>query len=296
MGLIGGIDGGGTTFKCVIADEHGNLLAGERFAVTTADETLAACVNFFKKGAKHGDLAIERLGIGCFGPLNLDPASLTYGALLETPKEGWSHVGIRSFFSQQLSLPVSIDTDVNAALAGEMRWGAGRGLNSAAYVTIGTGIGAGIFANGHFIGKPAHPEFGHISVDRHKDDNYDGLCVFHSDCLEGMASAKALATRFGSTKNMAQEHHGWDIEAWYLAQACQSLFLSFRPQRIILGGGLMLADHLLERVRTAFVARINGYLGMDAEQATDLIMRPGLGDDAGVLGAVSLAINQFSTK
>jgi len=296
MGLIGGIDGGGTTFKCVISDEHGNLLAGERFDVTTSDETLAACAKFFTKSATQSGLTIERLGIGCFGPLNLEPASLTYGALLETPKPGWSHVGIRSFFTSKLSLPVSIDTDVNAALAGEMLWGSGRGLSSAAYVTIGTGIGAGIFANGHFIGKPAHPEFGHIAVHRHRADDYAGLCVFHNDCLEGMASAKALEMRFGLTKNLAQDHHGWDIEAWYLAQACQSLFLSFRPQRIILGGGLMLADHLLERVRLAFVERINGYLGMDVQQATNLITRPELGDDAGVLGAVSLAITQFSSK
>lgn len=291
MKWIGGIDGGGTTFKCVIADAEGNIAARERFSAADPDTTLAGCARFFTDHARDHGLAIDALGIGCFGPLDLDPGSPAHGSLLATPKPHWSHAPVAARLADALAVPVAIDTDVNAALAGEMRWGAGRGLASAAYVTVGTGIGAGICANGSFLGRPSHPEFGHISVMRHPDDSYPGACSFHGDCLEGLASARAMAERFGDTTLMPPDHPGWAMAAFYLAQACRSLFLTIRPERIILGGGLMLADGLIDQVRGALVTSMASYLDLDRDQAFRLVVLPELGDDAGVLGAVSLCLS-----
>ena len=291
MKFYGGIDGGGTTFKCVIADASGTVVARQRFPSDDPDAVLAQCAEFFTQQARDRGLPIEALGIGCFGPLDLDPESPTYGAILATPKPRWSDVPLARILADSVALPVHIDTDVNAALAGEMRWGAARGQSSAAYVTIGTGIGAGIYANSAFLGRPSHPEFGHISVTRHASDDHRGSCSFHADCLEGMASAKSLSERFGDTSAMAADHPGWEIEAFYLAQACRSLYLTVRPERIILGGGLMLADGLIGQVRSALAASMGGYVGMDEAMAERLVVLPELGDDAGVLGAVSLCLD-----
>lgn len=294
MNWIGGIDGGGTTFKCVIADPQGHIAARARFAADDPDTTLAQCARFFTDHVRDSGMAIAALGIGCFGPLDLDPRSAAHGSLLATPKPHWSNTPVAARLADALAVPVAIDTDVNAALAGEMRWGAAKGRASAAYVTVGTGIGAGIYANGGFLGRPAHPEFGHISVARHPDDHFPGACSFHGDCLEGLASARAMTDRFGDTTLLPPDHPGWGIAAFYLAQACRSLFLTVRPERIILGGGLMLADGLIDQVRAALVSAMAGYLGLDRAGADALVVLPDLGDDAGVLGAVSLCLeNNF---
>lgn len=287
--VLASIDAGGTTFKCALARIGDGILVSQRFPTTSPDETIGACVGFFKAQIAAGH-TFKALGIAAFGPLDINPDSKTFGSILKTPKPGWSNFNLKTAFEAGLDIPVNIETDVNGALLAEMEWGAAKGCASAAYVTIGTGIGAGLYSNNGLLGKPVHPEFGHIRVKRHPEDgNFSGLCPFHGDCLEGLASAKALTERFGDPKRLPTGHIGWQIIGNYLAQACVSLTLTARPERIILGGGLMLAPHLIANVRRQYSHLMDGYLGETDSQISQLIVLPGLGDDAGLWGGVKLA-------
>ncbi|RKQ71926.1 fructokinase [Litorimonas taeanensis] len=292
--IFAAIDAGGTTFKCALIQmgnekNHREVLAGVRIPTTSPNETLSRCVAFFQEQAVKG-IQARAMGIASFGPIDVDIQSPNYGMILEGPKLGWSATNLKTYFEAALSVPVSIDTDVNGALLAEMEWGAAKGAKSAAYITIGTGIGAGLFANGYLIGKPSHPEFGHIRLKRHDADmDFKGVCSIHGDCLEGLASATALTRRYGDPKSLSPAHIGWDIEAFYLAQACNILSLTLRPNKIILGGGLMLAPHLLDKVREQYANLINNYLGQSEAAINSLIASPALGDDAGLFGGVVLA-------
>lgn len=283
----GGIDAGGTTFKCGLADTDGTLVDTRRIPVTTPDETIAACLDWFTPHARSGALA--SFGIASFGPIDIDPASSAYGTIIGSAKSGWSGTNLHARFGDALGLPVAIDTDVNGALLAEMTRGAARDCTSAAYITIGTGIGAGIFANGGFLGRPSHPEFGHIALRRHPADHaFESVCPFHPDCLEGLASVRAVRARAGDPEHLSAEHPVWDIAADYLAQAARTLTLTLRPQRIVLGGGLMLAPHLIARVRAAYDQQMGDYLG--SAPSGELITTPGLGDGAGLIGAILLGL------
>lgn len=291
--LVAGLDAGGTTFKCGLADASGALVARRRVPTTTPSDTIASCTTFFLDAAHELGATISVLGVASFGPIDVDDASVGYGAILNTPKAGWRGVNLAAKFAQGVGAPVVVDTDVNAALLAEMTWGAAQGARAAAYVTIGTGIGAGIFSCGGFVGRPRHPEVGHIRVQRHPaDEAFKGICPVHGDCLEGLASATAVAARHGNPARLPLNHPGWDIQAWYVAQACLTLSLSIRPDRIILGGGLMLAEHLLPRVCEQYRRLMNGYLGESVADIEGLICKPGLGDDAGLMGGVALALKR----
>jgi fructokinase len=288
-----GIDAGGTTFKCGIYDAKGDVIAKQRVKLSHPTDTADKCLHFFTQamtdiGAELSDLA--SFGIASFGPLDLDPNSPHYGSILNTPKSNWSHINLRRIFAEKLGLSVAIDTDVNGALLAEMMEGAARGLSCGVYTTIGTGIGAAIVINGNFVARPSHPEFGHIPIMRHSLDDYAGACPFHKDCLEGLASATAMRNRFGDTQQLAEDHWGWEMEAFYLAQACVTQFLTLRPQRIILGGGLMLAPFLIDKIREAFKAQLASYIPLTDQNIRELITLPQLGDDAGLRGAVLLGI------
>ena len=283
--LHGGIDAGGTTFKCGLADASGALVATHRVHVTTPEETLAAAADWFIEHTGPGSL--KTFGIASFGPIDVDPRSASYGTITGSAKPGWSGTNLRAHFAETLSLPVTVDTDVNGALLAEMKQGAAEGRASAAYVTVGTGIGAGLFANGGFLGRPSHPEFGHIALRRHANDgDFKSVCPFHDDCLEGLASVRAIRARAGPPEDLPANHPVWDIAADYLAQAARALTLTFRPERIILGGGLMLAPHLISRIRQSFDQQMGGYL--EHASSSELITTPGLGDNAGLIGAILL--------
>ena len=292
--IFAAIDAGGTTFKCALiqgGDEQNDrkVLAGVRIPTTNPDETLSRCAAFFRENAAQG-LQARAMGIASFGPIDVDMQSPNYGMILDGPKLGWAATNLKTYFEAALSVPVSIDTDVNGALLAEMEWGAAKGAKSAAYITIGTGIGAGLFANGSLIGKPAHPEFGHIRLKRHNADmDFKGVCSIHGDCLEGLASATALTRRYGDPKSLPPEHIGWEIEAFYLAQACNILSLTLRPNKIILGGGLMLAPHLLGKTRKQYADLMNNYFGQSQADIESIIVTPALGDDAGIFGGAVLA-------
>ncbi len=289
--ILGGIDAGGTAFKCAVADSAGHILQKTSIPTGAPEATLAACVAWFQAQCEAQNSELAGLGIASFGPVDIDPGSKSYGTILATPKEGWSNISLYDYFAHALNVPVVIDTDVNGALAAEAKWGGAIGAHSAAYVTIGTGIGAGFMVDGSFIGKPTHPEFGHIFLQRHKEDEgFSGICAFHGDCLEGLASASAFAKRYGNPEELPDNHKGWHIEAFYLAQACLAITMSFRMEKIILGGGLMQAPHLLGLVQENYVRLINGYLDMTLEKARRLIIAAQLGSEAGLKGGILLGL------
>ena len=287
---FGGIDAGGTTFKCAMSDSNGELLTTERVPTSNPDKTIKRCVEFFRNAEKGLGRRLVGLGIGSFGPLDVDPRSDRYGTILNTPKVGWSMTPLKSMFERELGVPVAINTDVNVALHAELRSGASLGCTKAAYITVGTGIGAGIKINEDYLGFPSHPEFGHISVKRHKrDENFSAVCPFHGDCLEGLASAPAFEKRFGNPRDLPVDHIGWDIEAFYLAQACMSLTLTARLDRIVIGGGLLQASQLISLIREQFLAINNNYLPFTEREVAEMIVYPKHGDNAGLMGALMLA-------
>lgn len=279
--LLAGIDAGGTTFKCIVGSGPDHILAEHRVSVTEPEETMQACVEFFRKAQSRWG-SIGSLGIGCFGPIDIKADSPNYGQLLTTPKRAWQGVNVRAFFRQALQLEVLIDTDVNAALLGECTWGAGRGLHSAVYVTVGTGIGVAAKVDEHILHGVQHLEAGHMRITRHRDDNFSGVCPFHGDCAEGLASAPAIAQRWQCRpEDLSLEHPAWSLQAHYLASLCMNLTLAYSPQKIILGGGVMQREPLLERVRSSVQEQMGDY--MDTQ-----ICAAGLADRAGALGALAL--------
>lgn len=291
--LVFGLDAGGTTLKCALADRQGGLLAQTRVPTGADPRTaLGACARFFRAEAARLGGVIAAGGVASFGPVERDPTAPRYGEILGTPKPGWSGAPVRAILEEALGVAVALDTDVNAALAAERRWGAALGARTAAYMTVGTGIGVGAWHDGAWIGAPGHPEFGHIRIARRADDHaFAGVCPFHGGCLEGLASAPALEARFGPLVDLPADHAGWDLAADYLAQACVTLHLMLRPQRIVLGGGVLLAPGLIAAIRRHAVRLMAGYTGFAADAAEALIVRAALGDDAGVKGATLLALN-----
>lgn len=288
--LIVGIDAGGTTFKLGVADSAGSLLKTARVPTTSPEETIASAAAALKNMADAAGGDIAALGIASFGPVDVDPSSPDYGTILRTPKAGWSGARLRSALAAALDVRAILDTDVNAALLAEMTTGAARSVDRAAYVTIGTGVGVGVRINGEFAGRPFHPELGHIRVERHPEDmNFAGVCSVHGGCLEGLLAAPALISRYGALENLGRDHQSWRKAGFYLAQLCLTLSLGWRLERIVLGGGVMNAEALLDQCRLQYGALMNEYIsGVECDPAT-LIVRAALGDAAGLTGAVMLA-------
>ena len=290
--VIAAIDAGGTSFKCALVKVDGSMLRDWRVPTQTPAITLNACIAAFERECADLEIQPTALGIASFGPVDIDPQSSTYGTITGTAKPGWSDAAIGPTLGKALRLPFHVDSDVNAALAAEMRWGAAQNDQNAAYMTVGTGIGIGLYLNGGFAGRPAHPEFGHIRVARHADDlTFSGTCVLHDDCLEGLASAKAFEGRWGGAAPLPKDHPGWEIEADYLAQACLNLYLATRLEKILIGGGLMQAEGLLEKVQCAFDRLMGDYLPVEGKQ---IIASPGLGEHAGVLGGAVVALDRLN--
>ncbi|MFU8831701.1 MAG: ROK family protein [Wenzhouxiangella sp.] len=289
-GLLGGVEAGGTKFNCVVARGPDQVLERTTIPTGLPADTLAAVVEFFRHSARrHGPLAA--IGVASFGPVELDRASTDYGLITNTPKEHWSRVAIVSTLERELAVPVAFETDVNGAALGEGHGGAADGLDHYAYVTIGTGIGAGLIHRGRPLHGFSHPEVGHMLVPRHSDDDYPGQCPFHGDCLEGLACGPALRARWGrDPAGLPADHPAWEIEAFYLASMCVNLVATFMPRRIILGGGVMAADGLLQQVRHQF-CRLSGnyFQALDRESMRDFLVIPGHQGRSGEIGALILA-------
>ena len=292
MNVFGGIDAGGTTLKCGVFDEEGTCLDEVRIPVTAPEETVRLSARFFQDVNASGH-TLQTLGVASFGPIGIDPDAADYGVIRTTSKAGWSGVPLKQIFDQLLDQDTVINTDVNGALLAERMLGAAQNTSSAAYITVGTGIGAGIWASGGFLGFPSHPEFGHVAIARQPEDSdFESVCPFHSDCLEGHASARAFESRFGDATALAPDHPGWELEANYLAQACRSLYLTVRPDRIILGGGLMQAQGLIGRIRSSFSEQLSGYADTTADIARNQIVAAGLGDQSGMVGGMLIGKNK----
>ena len=236
---------------------------------------------------------ITALGIGSFGPVDLNPKSQTYGYITSTPKPGWSNQPLMPTLQESLHVPAMIDTDVNAAALAEWKLGAAKGLNSCLYVTIGTGVGAGLVVEGHLVHGLLHPEMGHMLLQPAKNDpTPDGFCPFHKGCLEGLASGPAIAKRWGrKAYELPQDHEAWELEAWYLAQMCVNAICTLSPEKIILGGGVMQQKHLFPMIRKKTQELLNGYIRHQAilEKIDAYITEPGLGTKSGATGALLLA-------
>lgn len=290
--IVAAVDAGGTSLKCALVKADGALIGSWRVPTTTPEETLSACAVAFREMAQAKNVDPIALGIASFGPVDIDPTSSSFGTITGTAKPGWERAPIGPYLSKALGVPLYLDTDVNAALLAEFKWGAAKSLRSAAYMTVGTGIGVGICINGQLLGQPTHPEFGHIRVARHPNDQtFTGTCALHGDCLEGLASAQSFEARWGDPAVVPVDHQAWEIEACYLAQACINLYLMSRLDRIIIGGGLLQANHLYARVTMAFDTMMNDYLPVNG---AELITAPGLGEHAGVLGGAVLALEAFN--
>jgi len=286
MALYGGIEAGGTKFVCAVAEApDAPPAASVTIPTTTPDATLELVQAFFKPYELHA------LGIASFGPVDLRAASSTYGYITETPKPGWKYTDLAGRLHRALGVPVGFDTDVNAAALAEWRYGAGRGLDTVVYITVGTGFGGGGVVDGRMIHGLIHPEMGHLMVRRHPDDSYPGHCPFHRDCLEGMVCGPALIDRWGAEMSaLPEDHRAWEFEAYYLAQAVCAILYILSPQRIIFGGGVMQQRHLFTRIHALVPQMLNGYLHTPEilQNISALIVPPGLAERSGAVGALEL--------
>ncbi|WP_321386715.1 fructokinase ScrK [uncultured Enterococcus sp.] len=257
--LLGSIEAGGTKFVCAVGDLNFKVQAQTSFPTGNPEETMAKVIDFFSA------YDISAIGIGSFGPVDIDPNSENYGKILATPKLEWRGYDILSALKQRFKLPIFLTTDVNASAFGEYAMGAAATADSCVYFTVGTGIGGGVIQNGEFIGGLTHLEMGHTFVKRHPDDtDFEGVCPYHgADCIEGAASGPSLQARTGLRgEAVTEEHDVWAIEAYYIAQLAFNTRLNFAPEKIIFGGGVMQQEHLMNRVRSIVEELNNGYVDM----------------------------------
>ena len=290
--LCGAVEAGGTKFVCLIGTGPGDMREQARFSTLSPEVTLRETLDFFRgAAARHGQL--DAIGIASFGPIDLHLDSPTYGHITSTPKPGWANVDIAGTIRDALAVPVGFDTDVNAAALAEWRWGSAQGLDTFIYLTIGTGIGGGGLVNGRLLHGLVHPEMGHVRIPHDLDeDPFAGVCPFHGDCLEGLASGPAMNARWlQPAEQLPDDHPGWALEARYLALALVNFICALSPERIVIGGGVMSKTLLYPLIRSQVLALVNNYVrapqileGMD-----NYIVPPWLGGHAGVLGALALA-------
>ena len=286
----GGIEAGGTHFVCAVGSGPGRLEAETSFPTTTPVETLARAIDFLRGNSGSGLAAV---GIGSFGPLDLREGSPTYGRVTLTPKLAWEGVDMVGPVADALGVPVALDTDVNAAALAEHLWGAATGVDDFVYVTVGTGIGGGAMAGGRLVHGLGHPEMGHMRVPHDRDaDDFDGVCPYHGDCLEGLASGPAIERRWGRRPGLLPDDHpAWELEAGYLAASIANLVCTLSPRLVVMGGGVMERRSLLAKIRAGVRDLLAGYVRAPevADAIDEYIVTPALGARSGVLGAIALA-------
>jgi len=289
---FGGIEGGGTWFRCLIANGPNDVYKETAFRTLESGDTIKKVSNFFLSAMR--EVEIESIGIGCFGPLELNKKSPDYGIIEFSKIDSWARINLVKEFGERIGLPVHLDTDVNAAALGEHIWGAGKGFDVFVYLTIGTGIGGGAFVNGKLLHGIQHPEMGHVMIAHDfEKDPFEGACLFHKDCWEGLASGTAIDKRW-STKgeDLPSNHEAWDLEAHYLALGVSNIFLTMAPEKVILGGSVMTVPGLIEKVREKIVDISKGYIikNKNINKLDSLITLPDLGEYSGRFGTIALAI------
>lgn len=285
--ILGALEAGGTKMVLSIGDENLRIVDRLVLPTLTPQETIPPMVEYLKKNK------VEAVGIGSFGPIDLNRASATFGSITTTPKPGWANVSLLKGLCEGVGVPGEIDTDVNVAALAEWQCGAAKGLNSCLYVTIGTGIGGGLIMEGNLVHGLVHPELGHMLLRPDPDDPMpQGICPYHKGCLEGLASGPSMEKRWGeSAKTLPEGHIAWKVESEYLAQMCANAVVCFSPEKIVLGGGVMHRTHVFPMIRKRTQELLGGYVKNAAiETGIDsYIVSPGLGDASGVTGAMILA-------
>lgn len=272
---------------CAVGTREGKILEKVSIPTETPEVTMPRLLEYFQ------DKEIASLGIGCFGPVDLDRNSRTYGHILMTPKLAWRGYDICGYFRENLKIPVGFDTDVNGSMLGECTWGCAKGLDTAIYITVGTGIGVGVIAGGRLLHGMQHPEGGHLLIPARQDDPYKGKCPSHGHCLEGLEAGPAIEERWGAKgAALADRHEVWELEAHYLAYAVTNYILVLSPKKIILGGGVMHQQQLFPMIREKVKEMLGGYL--ETEELKDMdqyIVCPSLEDNQGILGAMKLGMD-----
>ncbi len=284
MRKIGALEAGGTKMVLAVYDENGTERERITVPTLTPEETMPGMIAFFR------DHQVDALGVGSFGPLDLDPASPTYGFITSTPKLAWKNYPLLHNLLGGRDIPAAIDTDVNAAIIAEAELGAARGCQNAVYVTVGTGIGGGVYVNGQTVHGMLHPEVGHMLLRPHPDDPIPhGVCPYHDGCLEGLAAGPAIGARVGGdAKLLPDDHPVFQLEAHYLAQMCQNLIVTVSPERIVLGGGVLQRASLLPMVRKETARLLNGYVQSPqivTERIDEYIVSPELFPVSGLVGS-----------
>ena len=283
--LIGALEGGGTKMVCAVGEENGRIIDRISIPTRTPEETMPQIIEYFKKHM------VCALGIVCFGPLDLNPTSPTYGYITTTTKAEWRNYNILGTLRDALDVPCGFDTDVNGAVMGEVAYGCMRRVRNGVYITVGTGIGVGIYSNGALVHGMLHPEGGHVLVRRHPSDTYAGVCSYHGDCLEGLASGPAIEERAGcKAYELAPDDRIWTYESYYLAQAVCNYILTISPEKIVLGGGVMKQEQLFPMIREDVRRMLAGYIqAPEMEDLEHYIVPASLDDNQGVLGGIRLA-------
>ena len=288
--LLGALEAGGTKMVMAIGNEKGEILEQLSIPTELPAVTVKNIIEYFK------NKPIEALGIGSFGPVDLNRNSRTYGYITSTPKLAWANYDMLGTIKNELNLPVGFDTDVNASALGEATWGSMKGLNSGIYITIGTGIGVGVYMNGDLLHGMLHPEAGHILLSRHPKDNYEGICPYHTNCFESLASGPSIEKRWHKkAQELKENSEVWELEAFYIAQALVNYILTLSPHKIVLGGGVMHQEQLFPLIRKQVALLLNGYIKTkELDNLNQYIVPASLNDNQGIMGCLQLAILELS--
>ena len=289
--IFGAIEAGGTKMVCAVIDIFGNIIKEAIIPTTTPEETVAKILKFFSA------YKLSALGIGTFGPVDLNPYSPAYGSILNTPKLIWKGFNYFKAF-KSLNIPIGIDTDVNASCLGETAYGASRGLKNVIYVTIGTGIGVGVISEGKLVHGMMHPEGGHILLEKREDDKGECVCPYHNSCFEGLASGPSIMKRYGKPGNeLINDENVWELEAEYISQALVNYIMILQPQKIILGGGVMHQESLFPIIRKKVAEKINKYLiTEELENLDEYIVPCSLEDKQGILGSFKIGLDKYNEE
>ena len=285
----GSIEAGGTKFVLAIADEHFNIIKKCKFATTTPQETISKTIKYFKENR------VSAIGLGSFGPIDLNLSSKTYGYITSTPKVGWKNINLVGQLKEALDIPIYFTTDVNASAYGEMK---NTGIKNLVYLTIGTGIGGGAIQNGYFIGGIGHSEMGHQRINRHRDDlTFEGICPFHGDCLEGVAAGPSLEARTGILgEKISSDDPIWDILSYYIAQAAINATLTLAPECIILGGGVMEKPNMISLIQKHFISMLNNYIDLPCSVEKYIRLPTVKENGSATLGNFYLAYSLFTKE
>lgn len=285
----GSIEAGGTKFVLAIADEHFNIIKKCKFATTTPQETISKTIKYFKENR------VSAIGLGSFGPIDLNLSSKTYGYITSTPKVGWKNINLVGQLKEALDIPIYFTTDVNASAYGEMK---NTGIKNLVYLTIGTGIGGGAIQNGYFIGGIGHSEMGHQRINRHRDDlTFEGICPFHGDCLEGVAAGPSLEARTGILgEKIPSDDPIWDILSYYIAQAAINATLTLAPECIILGGGVMEKPNMISLIQKQFISMLNNYIDLPCSVEKYIRLPTVKENGSATLGNFYLAYSLFTKE